>query len=166
MFTCCVDFACLCWNPKSNETICFFQVQTAYKCACILRDTIAPYLLRRMKADVKVHLKLPSKNEQVLFCCLTEEQRQVYKEYLESKECNLILSGKYMVSSTCSGFHKYAFINHYHHPFFCPCMGWLVSQNLHYLLHHPSQLNLLLSFVMYCFDFVSSFPHNCHISIP
>ena len=39
------------------------QVQTAYKCACVLRDTINPYLLRRMKADVKIDL--PSKNEQV-----------------------------------------------------------------------------------------------------
>ena len=40
------------------------QVQTAYRCACILRDTINPYLLRRLKADVKI--QLPSKNEQVL----------------------------------------------------------------------------------------------------
>ena len=43
-----------------------FQVQTAYKCACVLRDTINPYLLRRMKADVKTNLNLPAKNEQVL----------------------------------------------------------------------------------------------------
>ena len=44
----------------------WFQVQTAYKCACVLRDTINPYLLRRMKADVKTNLNLPAKNEQVL----------------------------------------------------------------------------------------------------
>ena len=43
-----------------------FQVQTSYKCACVLRDTINPYLLRRMKADVKGSLQLPDKNEQVL----------------------------------------------------------------------------------------------------
>lgn len=43
----------------------YFQVQTAYKCACVLRDTINPYLLRRMKADVKANLSLPDKNEQV-----------------------------------------------------------------------------------------------------
>jgi len=73
------------------------QVQTAYKCACVLRDTIAPYLLRRMKADVKVSLQLPNKNEQVLFCRLTDDQRQVYQEYLDSKECHMILSGNYMV---------------------------------------------------------------------
>lgn len=42
-----------------------FQVQTAFKCACVLRDTINPYLLRRMKADVKANLALPDKNEQV-----------------------------------------------------------------------------------------------------
>ncbi|KAI4813286.1 hypothetical protein KUCAC02_024620, partial [Chaenocephalus aceratus] len=41
------------------------QVQTAFKCACVLRDTINPYLLRRMKADVKDNLSLPDKNEQV-----------------------------------------------------------------------------------------------------
>ena len=33
------------------------------RCACVLRDTINPYLLRRLKADVKI--QLPDKNEQV-----------------------------------------------------------------------------------------------------
>lgn len=41
------------------------QVATAYKCATVLKRTIEPYLLRRMKADVKDHLSLPDKNEQV-----------------------------------------------------------------------------------------------------
>ena len=41
------------------------QVATAYKCACVLRDTINPYLLRRMKSDVGEALALPSKSEQV-----------------------------------------------------------------------------------------------------
>ncbi|XP_013385583.1 DNA excision repair protein ERCC-6-like [Lingula anatina] len=71
------------------------QVQTAFKCACALRDTINPYLLRRMKADVKINL--PNKSEQVLFCRLTREQTEVYKEYLDSKECQMILSGRFMV---------------------------------------------------------------------
>ena len=35
------------------------QVQTAYKCACVLRDVINPYLLRRLKSEVK--LELPGK---------------------------------------------------------------------------------------------------------
>lgn len=42
-----------------------FQVQTAFKCASMLRDTINPFLLRRMKNDVRSHLSLPEKNEQV-----------------------------------------------------------------------------------------------------
>nr|XP_005481307.3 DNA excision repair protein ERCC-6 isoform X1 [Zonotrichia albicollis] len=69
------------------------QVKTAYKCACVLRDTINPYLLRRMKADVKMSLSLPDKNEQVLFCRLTEEQRQIYQNYINSKEVYQILNG-------------------------------------------------------------------------
>ncbi|XP_038067729.1 DNA excision repair protein ERCC-6-like [Patiria miniata] len=73
------------------------QVQTAYKCATVLRDTINPYLLRRMKADVKQSLQLPDKNEQVLFCRLSEEQTELYKEYLNSKECQLILNREYQV---------------------------------------------------------------------
>ncbi|XP_046572869.1 LOW QUALITY PROTEIN: DNA excision repair protein ERCC-6-like [Haliotis rubra] len=73
------------------------QVETAYKCATVLRDTINPFLLRRMKADVKVGLDLPQKNEQVLFCRLTDEQREVYQEYLDSRECQAILSGKYKI---------------------------------------------------------------------
>ncbi|XP_067242553.1 DNA excision repair protein ERCC-6 isoform X2 [Chanodichthys erythropterus] len=75
------------------------QVQTAYKCACVLRDTINPYLLRRMKADVKANLSLPDKNEQVLFCRLTEDQRQVYQTFLDSKEVYQILNGDMHVFS-------------------------------------------------------------------
>ncbi|CAL9687933.1 unnamed protein product [Knipowitschia caucasica] len=75
------------------------QVQTAYKCACVLRDTINPYLLRRMKADVKANLSLPDKNEQVLFCRLTDEQREVYQGFLDSKEVYQILNGDMQVFS-------------------------------------------------------------------
>nr|XP_019952241.1 PREDICTED: DNA excision repair protein ERCC-6 [Paralichthys olivaceus]XP_019952251.1 PREDICTED: DNA excision repair protein ERCC-6 [Paralichthys olivaceus] len=75
------------------------QVQTAFKCACVLRDTINPYLLRRMKADVKDNLSLPDKNEQVLFCRLTEDQRQVYQSFLDSKEVYQILNGDMQVFS-------------------------------------------------------------------
>ncbi|XP_061807656.1 DNA excision repair protein ERCC-6 [Nerophis lumbriciformis] len=75
------------------------QVQTAFKCACVLRDTINPYLLRRMKADVKANLALPDKNEQVLFCRLTQEQREVYQSFLDSKEVYQILNGDMQVFS-------------------------------------------------------------------
>lgn len=75
------------------------QVKTAYKCACVLRDAINPYLLRRMKADVKMSLSLPDKNEQVLFCRLTDEQRQVYQNFIDSKEVYQILNGDMQVFS-------------------------------------------------------------------
>ncbi|KAK4022360.1 hypothetical protein OUZ56_007831 [Daphnia magna] len=73
------------------------QVATAYKCATVLRDTINPYLLRRMKADVKDHLQLPDKNEQVLFCRLTQEQRQLYQNYLDSGEIKSIIDGRLQI---------------------------------------------------------------------
>jgi DNA excision repair protein ERCC-6 len=69
-----------------------FQVQAGYKCACMLRDLIQPYLLRRMKKDVAQDL--PNKVEQVLFCRLTEKQTQLYRECLKSKEVVDILDGK------------------------------------------------------------------------
>ena len=70
------------------------QVQTAYKCACILRSTIAPYLLRRLKSDVKLSLQLPDKNEQILFCRLSKEQKDEYVSYLNSRECQHLLKTK------------------------------------------------------------------------
>ncbi|EDV28228.1 uncharacterized protein TRIADDRAFT_53632 [Trichoplax adhaerens] len=71
------------------------QVQTAYKCACVLRDTINPYLLRRTKAGVqKDCLHLPPKNEHVLFCRLTDFQRCVYQQYLKSDEVAGIIDGR------------------------------------------------------------------------
>ncbi|KAK8732787.1 hypothetical protein OTU49_006925 [Cherax quadricarinatus] len=73
------------------------EVQTAFKCASVLRDTINPYLLRRMKNDVRNHLSLPDKNEQVLFCGLSEEQRKVYREYIEGDQVKRILGGRMKV---------------------------------------------------------------------
>jgi len=60
------------------------QVQIAYKCACVLRDTIKPFLLRRTKAEVNSKLKLPERSEQVLFCKLTDKQRALYEQFLRS----------------------------------------------------------------------------------
>lgn len=71
------------------------QVQTAYKCACVLRDLINPYLLRRMKADVAADL--PKKSEQVLFCKLTDQQREEYEVFLASGDMDSILNGKRQV---------------------------------------------------------------------
>jgi len=47
----------LCETPGAAQ-----QVSTAYKCAVVLRDLIAPYLLRRRKEDVAQ--QLPAKTEQ------------------------------------------------------------------------------------------------------
>jgi DNA excision repair protein ERCC-6 len=69
-----------------------FEARMAYKCAVVLRDLIKPFLLRRLKKDVQIHL--PEKNEQVLFCKLTPAQRFEYLKFLASKEAKLVFSGK------------------------------------------------------------------------
>lgn len=71
------------------------QVQTAYKCAVVLRDMIAPYMLRRMKSDVASDL--PAKTEKVLFCKLTKSQKRAYLEFLKSEELSSILKGRRQV---------------------------------------------------------------------
>ncbi|KAA8914434.1 hypothetical protein TRICI_002932 [Trichomonascus ciferrii] len=71
------------------------QVQTAYKCAVVLRDIVSPYLLRRMKVDVAADL--PKKSEKVLFCKLTKQQRDAYQSFLKSEEMKSILNGKRQV---------------------------------------------------------------------
>ena len=68
------------------------QVQTAGKCAEILKDTISEYLLQRFKADVASDL--PKKSEQVLFCKLTKFQRDAYETFLSSEELKAIMNGK------------------------------------------------------------------------
>lgn len=45
------------------------QEATALQVATLLKDTITPYMLRRTKTDVKHHLTLPKKNEQVISFC-------------------------------------------------------------------------------------------------
>ena len=50
-----------------------------------------------MKADVRMTVNLPAKNEQVLFCRLSQDQREVYEEYLASRECQEIMRGRLMV---------------------------------------------------------------------
>eukprot|EP00727_Mastigamoeba_balamuthi_P007948 m51a1_g3774 putative dna excision repair protein ercc-6 (806) ;mRNA; r:144978-148060 len=68
------------------------QVTAAYKCAIALRDTISPYLLRRLKKDVLP--QLPVKKEQVLMCKLTEEQVEMYKTFLNSTAARQVFQGK------------------------------------------------------------------------
>ncbi|XP_055342313.1 DNA excision repair protein ERCC-6-like [Paramacrobiotus metropolitanus] len=81
----------------SRETASDLQVQTAFVCATSLKDSISPYLLRRSKVDVKASIQLPSKNEQVLFCQLTEHQRDLYERYLKSDELKNIIHGSVQI---------------------------------------------------------------------
>lgn len=66
------------------------QVMTAEKCAEALKETISEYLLQRLKVDVATDL--PEKTEQVLFCKLTDGQRQAYETFLKSDEVSAILN--------------------------------------------------------------------------
>ncbi|CAH0551599.1 unnamed protein product [Brassicogethes aeneus] len=67
------------------------QEATALSVALTLKNVIDPYLLRRTKAEVQHHILLPNKSEQVLFCSLTKEQKDLYKGYLMSEQVNSIL---------------------------------------------------------------------------
>ncbi|CAK9823096.1 DNA excision repair protein ERCC-6 [Anthophora retusa] len=67
------------------------QEATALQVATMLKDAISPYMLRRTKNDVQHHVSLPEKNEQVLFCSLTEEQKKLYKKYLRSEDVSYVL---------------------------------------------------------------------------
>mmetsp|Transcript_11137 Transcript_11137/g.16421 ORF Transcript_11137/g.16421 Transcript_11137/m.16421 type:complete len:1104 (-) Transcript_11137:766-4077(-) len=65
------------------------QVNSAHACAVTLRDLIQPYMLRRMKKDVK-H-ELPKKTERVLFCQLLPQQVYLYRRYLRSHDITYTL---------------------------------------------------------------------------
>ncbi|KAI0145791.1 SNF2 family N-terminal domain-containing protein [Hypoxylon sp. NC0597] len=67
------------------------QIMTAQKCAEVLKDTISPFLLQRLKVDVAADL--PQKTERVLFCHLTRAQRDAYEFFLGSREMEAILNG-------------------------------------------------------------------------
>jgi DNA excision repair protein ERCC-6 len=47
-----------------------------------------------------VNLKLPSKAEQVLFCYMTDTQKNLYKEYIKSPDVERVLKGDFQVSLT------------------------------------------------------------------
>ena len=69
------------------------QAQLAYRCALVLRDLIEPYLLRRLKKDVKEVSRMPSKTEHVLFCRLSDRQRTLYESYLRSDAVAKVMRG-------------------------------------------------------------------------
>ncbi|CAK1546992.1 unnamed protein product [Leptosia nina] len=67
------------------------QEATALEIAKALKAIITPYMLRRTKAEVQEFIHLPEKNEQVLFCALSQEQRDLYMGYLMSSTVRSIL---------------------------------------------------------------------------
>ena len=69
------------------------QVQLAFRCSLILRDLINPYLLRRLKKDIKEVNRMPGKKEQVLFCRLSDRQRIMYESFLQSDQVKGVLRG-------------------------------------------------------------------------
>lgn len=69
------------------------QVQLAYRCAIMLRDLIEPFLMRRLKKDVKEVSRMPGKTEHVLFCRLSQRQRAMYEAYLQSDGVSQVLRG-------------------------------------------------------------------------
>mmetsp|Transcript_33130 Transcript_33130/g.37226 ORF Transcript_33130/g.37226 Transcript_33130/m.37226 type:complete len:1363 (+) Transcript_33130:107-4195(+) len=69
------------------------QVQLSYRCALILKDLINPYLLRRLKKDIKEVKRMPGKKEQVLFCRLSDYQRNMYEDFLQSDLVKKVFRG-------------------------------------------------------------------------
>jgi len=58
------------------------MVEGAFQAAQVLREETMPFLLRRTKADVQDIVRLPPKQEQILFVNLTPQQYQVYLDFL------------------------------------------------------------------------------------
>ena len=72
------------------------QSEVAIRCAATLQRIVRPYLLRRKKDDLNDVAKLPAKTEQVLFCRLSERQRDIYRTILNSPEVSAVLESRMM----------------------------------------------------------------------
>lgn len=68
------------------------QYEIAIRCAAMLQRIVKPYLLRRKKADLIATTQMPGKTEQILFCQISDKQRKVYQEILDSDEVSKVLS--------------------------------------------------------------------------
>lgn len=62
----------------------FQQIQMSHRCAIVVRDLTAPFMLRRLKSDFSTDLQLSNKEEQVLFCQLSPEQIEIYVKFLST----------------------------------------------------------------------------------
>ncbi|MEN2496273.1 MAG: DNA excision repair protein ERCC-6, variant 2 [Marteilia pararefringens] len=83
--------------PISNgsyKNCTYEQIACAYNSACILRDIIKPFILRRVKFDVIDEIELPDKKEKVIYVIPTNAQINLYKSFLNSKEFTLIIRKK------------------------------------------------------------------------
>ena len=72
------------------------QAEVAVRCAATLQHIVRPYLLRRKKDDLSLITKLPMKTEQVLFCKLSQRQREVYRNILSSSEVQSVIEKRMM----------------------------------------------------------------------
>ncbi|CAD2219309.1 hypothetical protein AGDE_16273 [Angomonas deanei] len=80
-------------TASRNNNATPLELATAVACAKQLHDRIAPYLLRRMKRHVNIHL--PEKKERVVRVPLSDEQLKAYAGLLASPEVQSLLSEGY-----------------------------------------------------------------------
>jgi DNA excision repair protein ERCC-6 len=67
-------------------------IATGERCSKTLRETVKPYMLRRVKADVAD--SLPPKTEQVFFCKLSLQQENIYEAALDSPEVRRVFDNR------------------------------------------------------------------------
>jgi len=86
-------------HPKLLGSFKAFQdtysgLQTDYEKREDLAQKVAPFIMRRKKKEVC--LELPDKIEQVMFCEMSSEQRELYDRYLTQgrEQCELLLAKK------------------------------------------------------------------------
>jgi DNA excision repair protein ERCC-6 len=72
------------------------QAEVAIRCAATLQRIVRPYLLRRKKDDLSSITKLPKKTEQILFCKLSERQKEIYRTILASSEVQSVMDKRMM----------------------------------------------------------------------
>eukprot|EP01038_Epipyxis_sp_PR26KG_P004159 gene4159-5923_t len=70
------------------------QYEIALRSAMTLQRIVKPYLLRRKKDDLALITKLPKKTEQILYCRISERQKQMYLDFISSNEVKAVLEKK------------------------------------------------------------------------
>ncbi|PVD37640.1 hypothetical protein C0Q70_00237 [Pomacea canaliculata] len=111
-------------NPDAQITLCCKQFRTPHRLILSgspiqnnlkelwsLFDFVFPGKLGTLP-DFMAHFSIPivqggyanATQVQILFCRLTDEQREVYKEYLDSRECHAILAGKFQMLDIIESF--------------------------------------------------------------